>query len=66
MFREIFPSVCAPTLVLHHAGDLRVRVEAGRYLGRHVPGAGYIELLGNDRRPNLRRETESLTRSRSG
>ena len=51
--REIFPSVLAPTLVLHHAGDPRVSVEAGRYLGRPVPGAKYIELLGNDRRPNL-------------
>jgi class 3 adenylate cyclase/DNA-binding MarR family transcriptional regulator len=51
--REIFRSACAPTFVLHHAGDLRVRVEAERYLGRHVPGAGYIEPLGNDRRPNL-------------
>jgi class 3 adenylate cyclase/DNA-binding MarR family transcriptional regulator len=51
--REIFPSVCAPTLVLHHAGDLHVRVEAGRYPGPHVPDAGYIELLGNDHRPNL-------------
>jgi len=49
--REIFPSVRAPTLVLHDAGDPRVGVEAGRYLG--VPGAKFIELLGNDRRPNL-------------
>jgi len=50
--REIFPSVRAPTLVLHHAGDPHVSVEAGRYLGRPVPGAKYI-VLGNDRRPNL-------------
>ena len=48
--REIFPSILAPTLVLHHAGDLCVRVEAGRCLGRPVPGAKYIELLGDDRR----------------
>jgi len=52
--REIFPSVRAPTLVLHHAGAPRVSVEAGcRYLSRPVPGAKFIELLGNDRRPNL-------------
>ena len=51
--REILPSVGVPTLVLHHSGDPPVSVEAGRYLGRHVPGAKYIELLGSDRRPNL-------------
>ena len=51
--REILPSVRVPTLVLHHAGDPPVGVEAGRYLGRHVPCAKYIELLGSDRRPNL-------------
>jgi len=51
--REIFPSVRAPTLVLHHACAPRASVEAGCYLGRPVPGAKYIELLGNDRRPNL-------------
>ena len=51
--REIFPSIRATTLVLHHAGDSGVSAEAGRYLGRLVPGAKYIELLGNDRRSNL-------------
>jgi class 3 adenylate cyclase/DNA-binding MarR family transcriptional regulator len=51
--REILPSVGVPTLVLHHAGDPRVSVKAGRYLGRHGPGAKYIGLLGNARRPNL-------------
>ena len=50
---RIFPSIRATTLVLHHAGDSGVSAEAGRYLGRLVPGAKYIELLGNDRRSNL-------------
>jgi class 3 adenylate cyclase len=46
--RHILPAIRVPTLVLHRAGDARVNVEAGRYLGRNIPGARYVELPGID------------------
>jgi class 3 adenylate cyclase len=46
--RHILPSIRVPTLVLHRAGDPRVSVEAGRYLGTAIPGAKYVELPGSD------------------
>ena len=49
--RHILPAVRVPTLVLHRAGDTRVDVEAGRYLGSHIPGARYVELPGTDHVP---------------
>jgi class 3 adenylate cyclase/alpha-beta hydrolase superfamily lysophospholipase len=49
--RHILPSIRVPTLVLHRAGDLRVSVEAGRYLGSTIPGAKYVEMPGSDHVP---------------
>jgi len=49
--RHILSAVQVPTLVLHRTGDLRVNVEAGRYLGSNIPGARYIELPGDDHVP---------------
>lgn len=46
--RHILPSIQAPTLVLHREGDMRVKVDAGRYLGANIPGAKYVELPGDD------------------
>jgi class 3 adenylate cyclase len=46
--RSLLPAVTAPTLVLHRVGDRSVRVDAGRYLGAHIPGARYVELAGDD------------------
>jgi class 3 adenylate cyclase len=46
--RHILPSIHLPTLILHRVGDRTVPVEAGRYLARHIPGAKYVELPGND------------------
>jgi class 3 adenylate cyclase/pimeloyl-ACP methyl ester carboxylesterase len=46
--RHILAAIRVPTLVLHRTGDPRVSVEAGRYLGRHIPGANYVELPGED------------------
>jgi class 3 adenylate cyclase len=46
--RALLPAITVPTLVLHRAGDLYVRVEAGRYLAEHIPGAKYVELPGAD------------------
>ena len=46
--RHVLPAIHAPTLVLHRRGDRHVRVEHGRYLADHIPGAVYRELEGDD------------------
>jgi class 3 adenylate cyclase len=46
--RHVLPSVQAPTLVLHRAGDAFVRVDHGRYLGDKIRAAKYVELDGDD------------------
>ena len=49
--RDILPAVRVPTLVLHRAGDRRIEVGAGRYLGEQIPHARFIELPGIDHVP---------------
>ena len=49
--RHVLPAIRVPTLVLHRTGDPRVSVEAGRYLGKHIPDAKYVELPGEDHVP---------------
>ncbi|MCI4347635.1 MAG: adenylate/guanylate cyclase domain-containing protein [Thermoplasmata archaeon] len=46
--RAVLPSIRVPTLVIHRSGDLDVDVGNGRYLARHIPGAKYVELPGDD------------------
>jgi class 3 adenylate cyclase len=46
--RQLLPAVSVPTLVWHRTGDPLIRVEAGRYLASHIPGARYIEAPGSD------------------
>ncbi|MGH9208305.1 MAG: adenylate/guanylate cyclase domain-containing protein, partial [Acidimicrobiales bacterium] len=46
--RDLLPAISVPTLVLHRSGDPYIRVEAGRYLGSHIPGAKYVEVPGED------------------
>lgn len=46
--RRVLPSIQAPTLVIHRAGDKLVPVEAGRYLAEHIDGAHYVELPGDE------------------
>jgi class 3 adenylate cyclase len=46
--RDALGSVQAPTLVMHRRGDQDSRVEEGRYLADHIPGARFIELSGAD------------------
>jgi class 3 adenylate cyclase len=41
--RAVLPAVNVPTLVLHSTGDPLVRVEWGRYIAEHVPGARWVE-----------------------
>ncbi len=49
--RHILPSIHLPTLVIHRIGDRDVVVGNGRYLARHIPGAKYVELQGDDHLP---------------
>ncbi len=48
--RAILPSVNVPTLVIHRERE-NPRVENGRYLAEHIPGAKYVELPGDDHLP---------------
>lgn len=45
--RHVLGTVHIPTLVLHRSDDRWIRVEHGRYLGQHIPGAHYLELPGD-------------------
>ncbi|WP_407120406.1 alpha/beta fold hydrolase [Bradyrhizobium sp. STM 3561] len=46
--RPILPSIRVPTLIVHRQGDVRVNVEAGRFMAEKIPNAKYVELQGND------------------
>ena len=46
--RAALSAVQVPTLVLHRRGDQDSRVEEGRYLAEHIPGARFVELPGAD------------------
>jgi DNA-binding winged helix-turn-helix (wHTH) protein len=46
--RDVLGAVRAPTLVLHRRNDIDARVDEGRYLAEHIPGARFIELDGTD------------------
>jgi pimeloyl-ACP methyl ester carboxylesterase len=49
--RAVLPAVQAPTLVLHRRDDQCLKVEEGRYLASHIPGAAMVELPGADHLP---------------
>lgn len=46
--RDLLPAVRVPTLVLHRTDDRDSRVEEGRYIATHIPGAEFVELSGAD------------------
>jgi class 3 adenylate cyclase len=46
--RPILPSIRVPTFIIHRQGDVRVNVEAGRFMSRQIPNAKYLELPGSD------------------
>jgi class 3 adenylate cyclase len=46
--RALLPSVRVPTLVLHHADDVLIPPELGRYVADHIPDAKYVELPGRN------------------
>jgi pimeloyl-ACP methyl ester carboxylesterase/class 3 adenylate cyclase len=46
--RDVLPSIRTPTLVLHRAETTWNRIEHGRYLAGHIPGAKLVEVPGVD------------------
>jgi len=46
--RAILGTIGVPTLVMHRTGDRDSRVEEGRYIADHIPGARFVELSGED------------------
>jgi class 3 adenylate cyclase len=58
--REVLPVISAPTLVMHQRADPWVRVENGRYLAQHIPGAAYAELDGDEHIPTAATAPELL------
>ena len=49
--RDVLPAIRVPTLVVHRTGDRCLKVEEGRYLASHIPGATFVELPGEDHLP---------------
>jgi len=46
--RHVLPAIRVPALVMHRAEDRDARVEEGRYIASHIPGAKFVELAGAD------------------
>jgi class 3 adenylate cyclase/pimeloyl-ACP methyl ester carboxylesterase len=42
--RDVLPTISVPTLVLHSVGDTVAKVEWGRHIAEHIPGAIYREI----------------------
>jgi len=49
--RQVLPTVNVPALILHRTGDKDSKVEEGRYIADHIPGARFMELPGEDHFP---------------
>jgi pimeloyl-ACP methyl ester carboxylesterase len=45
---HVLPLIRVPTLVMHRTHDRDSRVDEGRYIAQHIPGAKFIELPGAD------------------
>ncbi|HVF29661.1 MAG TPA: alpha/beta fold hydrolase, partial [Pyrinomonadaceae bacterium] len=58
--RHVLPSIRVPTLVIHRAGDMCLKVEEGRYVASKIPGSNYVELSGNDHLPFVGNQDEIL------
>lgn len=49
--RGVLPAITVPALVLHNLDDRDARVEEGRYIAEHIPGARFVGLNGADHLP---------------
>ncbi len=63
--RPILPLIKVPTLVIHRTADRCLKVEEGRYLAEHIPGAKFCELPGEDHLPFVGHQQEIIQRIRS-
>ena len=46
--RAVLPTIRVPTVIMHHTGDRDAKVEEGRFLAEHIPGARFVEFQGAD------------------
>ncbi len=46
--RNVLPTIRVPTLVMHRRDDRDAKIEEGRYLAEHIPGAQFVEFPGTD------------------
>jgi len=63
--RALLPTIHVPTLVVHRGTDFDVKVEEGRYVADHIPGARFVELPGADHFVGSTRIRSSTSSSRS-
>src|SRR4029079_13463809 len=59
--RAVLPTIRVPTLVLHRTGDRCLKVEEGRFLAAHIPGATLLEQPGEDHLPFAGDQAAMLT-----
>jgi class 3 adenylate cyclase len=58
--RHVLPTIQVPTLVVHRAGDMCLKVEEGRFVASRIPGCKYVELGGIDHLPFVGEQDEIL------
>lgn len=58
--RNVLPSIRVPSLVIHRAGDMCLKVEEGRFVAGKIPGSKYVELGGIDHLPFVGDQKEIL------
>ncbi|MDQ3799023.1 MAG: alpha/beta fold hydrolase [Acidobacteriota bacterium] len=58
--RSVLPTIRVPTLVIHRAGDMCLKVEEGRFVASRIPGCKYVELDGIDHLPFVGEQDEIL------
>jgi pimeloyl-ACP methyl ester carboxylesterase/DNA-binding CsgD family transcriptional regulator len=46
--RNVLASIRVPTLAIHRANDVRVKIAGGRYLAEKIRGARFVEVPGRD------------------
>jgi len=49
--RAALPAISAPTLIMHRTADRALPIDGSRYMARHIRGARFVELPGNDHLP---------------
>lgn len=58
--RHVLPSIQVPSMVIHRAGDMCLKVEEGRFVASQIPGCKYVELPGIDHLPFVGNQSEIL------